>query len=139
MLKVNNENTRMTSFTSLYCFYCKLWTYFTPSTSVSIADFEQANVTWVWTNFIDAGDIAILAVFEKQYKFMTLRVLFYQLTAGRRRRSINSVKHAVGTGSGIIKRPMLRNFNCISRSRPKKYLFLQPLRSNIKRFQDLQA
>ena len=77
--------------------------------------------------------------FEKQYKFMTLRVLFYQLTAGRRRRSINSVKHAVGTGSGIIKRPMLRNFNCISRSRPKKYLFLQPLRSNIKTFQDLQA
>ena len=43
MFKVNNKNTR----TSFWCFYCWLWTYFTPFSSVSIVDFEQANVNWV--------------------------------------------------------------------------------------------
>ena len=30
-------------------FYCQLWTYFTPFSKVSIADFEQVNVSWVTT------------------------------------------------------------------------------------------
>ena len=41
MFKVNNKNTRTTSLTSFWRFYCLLWTYFTPFTSVSINDFEQ--------------------------------------------------------------------------------------------------
>ena len=33
--------------TSFWCFYCFLWTYFTPFPSVSIVHFEQVNVSWV--------------------------------------------------------------------------------------------
>ena len=29
-------------------FYCWLWTYFTPFSSVSIVEFQQVNVNWVW-------------------------------------------------------------------------------------------
>ena len=35
----------ITSLTSFWCFDCYLWTYFTPSSSVSIVDFEQVNVS----------------------------------------------------------------------------------------------
>ena len=42
MFKVNYKNTR----TSFWRFYCSLWTYFTPFSSVSIVHFEQANVSW---------------------------------------------------------------------------------------------
>ena len=31
---------------SFWCFYCYLWTYFTPFSSASIVDFEQINVIW---------------------------------------------------------------------------------------------
>ena len=34
---------------SFWCFYCYLWTYLTPFSSVSIVDFEQVNVSWVQT------------------------------------------------------------------------------------------
>ena len=42
MFKVSNKNT-----TSFWCFYCQLWTYFTPFSSVSVVDFKQVNVSWV--------------------------------------------------------------------------------------------
>ena len=35
-----------TSSTSVWCPFCWLWTYFTPFSSVSIADYEQVNVCW---------------------------------------------------------------------------------------------
>ena len=35
-----------TPFTSFWCFYCKLWTYFTPCSSVSIVNFEHVNADW---------------------------------------------------------------------------------------------
>ena len=41
MFKVNNENIRTTSMTSFWCFHCKLWTYFTPFSSVSIVNFQH--------------------------------------------------------------------------------------------------
>ena len=50
MFKVNNKNNRTTSLTLLWCFYCQLWSYFTPFSSVSIADFEQVNVSWEWVD-----------------------------------------------------------------------------------------
>ena len=40
------ENTRTTSVTSLWWFYCWLLTYFSSFSSVSIVDFEQVNVSW---------------------------------------------------------------------------------------------
>ena len=46
MLKVDNKNTRTTSLTLFWCFYSKIWTYFTPS-NVSLVDIEQVNVSWV--------------------------------------------------------------------------------------------
>ena len=49
MFKVNNKNTGTTSLTPFWCFYCKLWTYFIPFSSVSSVDFEQVNVNWVIT------------------------------------------------------------------------------------------
>ena len=45
MFKGDNKNTRTTSLTLFWCFYCHLWTYFTPFSSVFIADFEQSNVS----------------------------------------------------------------------------------------------
>ena len=45
MLEFNNKNTITTSLTSCWCFYCKLGTYFTPFSNVSIVDFEQVNVS----------------------------------------------------------------------------------------------
>ena len=36
----------MTSVTSFWCFYSELSTYFTIFSSVSIADFEQVNISW---------------------------------------------------------------------------------------------
>ena len=45
MFKVKNENTTTTSFTWFWCFYCQLWTYSTPFSSVSIVDFEQVNAS----------------------------------------------------------------------------------------------
>ena len=32
---------------SFWCLYCYFWTYFTPSSSVSIVNFEQINAGWV--------------------------------------------------------------------------------------------
>ena len=46
MFKVDNKNTRTTSLTSFWDFYCYLWTHFTRFSSVSIVDFEQVNVSW---------------------------------------------------------------------------------------------
>ena len=46
MIKVTNKNTRTTSKTSLWCFYCYLWTYFTAFSSITIVDFEEVNVSW---------------------------------------------------------------------------------------------
>ena len=45
MFLVNNKNTRTTSLTLFSSFYCELWTYFTPFSSVSIVDFEEVNVS----------------------------------------------------------------------------------------------
>ena len=45
MFKVNDKDTRMRS---LWCLYYLLLTYFTSFSSVSIVDFKQENVYWVW-------------------------------------------------------------------------------------------
>ena len=47
MFKVDNKNTRTTSMTSFWCFYCQLRNYFNPFSGVSIADFKQVNVSWI--------------------------------------------------------------------------------------------
>ena len=55
MFKVNNKNTRARCVIcskltiKTWCLYCKLWTYFTPVSSVSVGNFEQINVDWVYT------------------------------------------------------------------------------------------
>ena len=41
--KVNNKVTRTTPLASFCCLYGWLWTYFTPSSTVSIANFEEVN------------------------------------------------------------------------------------------------
>ena len=50
LFKVNNEDTRMTSLTSVWCCYFWLWTDFTHCSGVSIVDFEQVHADWV-SNF----------------------------------------------------------------------------------------
>ena len=47
MFKVNNKNSRTTSLKSFLCFYCYLWTYLPPFSSVSIVDFELAGLHFV--------------------------------------------------------------------------------------------
>ena len=44
--KVHNKDTRTTSVSSVWCLYCKLWTYFTICSKVSIVYFKQKNVHW---------------------------------------------------------------------------------------------
>ena len=46
IFKINNKITRTTSLTLFWCFYCSLWTYFTPFSKASIAYFEQVNDRW---------------------------------------------------------------------------------------------
>ena len=41
-----NKDTRTVLFTSFWCCYCELWTFFTPFFSVSFADFEHVSVSW---------------------------------------------------------------------------------------------
>ena len=41
MFKVNNDNTRTSSFRSLWSLSCKLCIYFTPFSSVHVVDFEH--------------------------------------------------------------------------------------------------
>ena len=47
MFKVKNKDIRTTPLESFCCFYCKLWTYFTPCSSPSIVNLELANAGWV--------------------------------------------------------------------------------------------
>ena len=53
MFKVKTKHTRTMSLalplTLLWCFFCELWTYFTPFPSVSSVDLNQVNVSWVST------------------------------------------------------------------------------------------
>ena len=46
MFKVNNKDTKMTQMASLLCLYCELRSYFTPCSSVSNVNLEQANADW---------------------------------------------------------------------------------------------
>ena len=46
MFKINNKTTGTTSLASLWCLRCKFLTYFTPCSSVSIANFETINAGW---------------------------------------------------------------------------------------------
>ena len=50
MFKVDNRNTKTK------CLYCWLCIYFTPYCSISIANFEQVNVSWVWGEFYLLSD-----------------------------------------------------------------------------------
>ena len=44
--KLTIKNTRMTSIASFCCFYCSLWAYFTPCSSVSTVNFEHVIAGW---------------------------------------------------------------------------------------------
>ena len=40
------ESETITLSTSFWCLYCQFWPYFTPFSSVSIADFKHVDVCW---------------------------------------------------------------------------------------------
>ena len=44
--KVNNKDARTTSMASFWYLYCYFWTYFTPCSSVSKVNLEEANAGW---------------------------------------------------------------------------------------------
>ena len=62
MFKVNNKDTR--------CLYCQLWTYFTPSYTISIVNFEQVNAGW-------EGNFNLLALLPILNSFSKLFYCFY--------------------------------------------------------------
>ena len=43
MSKVSNKDIRTTPLMSFCCFYCYLWTFFTPCSSISVVRFVQVN------------------------------------------------------------------------------------------------
>ena len=53
--KVNNKNTKTTSLTSFWYFYCQLWTYFTAFFSISLVEFEHVNVSLVVSTAKDSN------------------------------------------------------------------------------------
>ena len=46
MFKVNNKDNQNDAWSCSGCFYCWLWTYFIPCSSVSIINFVQVNSGW---------------------------------------------------------------------------------------------
>ena len=64
MFKVNNKKTRTTSVVLFWCFYCWLWTCFTPFLMKHI-DFELVNVSWVKTFFVTL--VKLSGVFYADY------------------------------------------------------------------------
>ena len=50
--KTDNKDIRTRLMSAFSCLYCYLCTYFTPSSKVSIVDFEQVNVDWVFGCFV---------------------------------------------------------------------------------------
>ena len=47
MFKVVTETLeKCVKYVQSICFYCLLWTYFTPFSSISVVDFEQVNISW---------------------------------------------------------------------------------------------
>ena len=58
----------MTSLASFWCLYCYLWTYFTPSSSVIIVNFEQVNTGWVFRGWLKWRKSLIFKEFPKSQK-----------------------------------------------------------------------
>ena len=56
MFNVNNKDTRTTPFSTYF-----IWTYFTPFSSVSIVNFEQANTSWDCKHLYRIHSIQVLA------------------------------------------------------------------------------
>ena len=56
MYKVNNKDTRTTSFNVFLVSFVLTLNKFTPCSSVSIADFEQVNLQWVEGSIILVGN-----------------------------------------------------------------------------------
>ena len=48
MFKVHNEYNRTMSMALPWCLYGKIWTSFTPCSSVSIVDLGHAFIHWAW-------------------------------------------------------------------------------------------
>ena len=60
-----NDTTKISKpMNSLWCFYCKIWTYFTPFSSVSIFDFEHM-LAWIIQVFIWSESVRNDAFLEK--------------------------------------------------------------------------
>ena len=64
------------------CLYCKLWTYFTPCSNVSIVNFEQVNAGWevataytIYQTQSTWQKLRILLVLEKSQLLVLLRTL----------------------------------------------------------------
>ena len=79
MLNVYNENTRTTLITSFWYSHCKLWTYFTPFSSISIVDFEQINVSQDLCFFWCLKQIYIFHAFRLNYNNDKMNTQLYRI------------------------------------------------------------
>ena len=57
VLKVSNKGIRTTSLTSFWCFCSELWTDFAHCSDVSIVDFKQVNLGFVYGGLLNADVI----------------------------------------------------------------------------------
>ena len=68
------EYTLMTHTHSFWCLYCRLWTYFTPCSSVSIVTFKQVNVDWDIATYTSFQDILNFGDNVPVFKFHPIKV-----------------------------------------------------------------
>ena len=61
---LNSKDTR----TTIYCIYCKPFTYFLPFSKVSALDFEQVNVRWVPPYQFKNAEITYCCNYWQMYK-----------------------------------------------------------------------
>ena len=98
LFKFNNRKTRKRSeicskltiktLTSFWCFYCLLWIYFIPFSTVSIVDFKQVNAGWVVAFSIN-NDFSLKMIHQDSFvkvlyvpfpdKFCSVRCLLHLL------------------------------------------------------------
>lgn len=78
MFRLNNKDSRTTSLTSFWCFYCHIWTDLTYCSGLLIIEFEQVNAGWEYS-----VSIICYAFIKFMKNTLALKKCFQQKLFGR--------------------------------------------------------